>query len=517
MDSHATIPEKDIVFYCVGLNQRRLMTVINGISFYRSTGKNSKNPGTWLPHRGLREHGKTKRIYKPKRIEINSWPNKLKEFIDQIDLTDYDLRLNRLGNFYTLCLSAQMGGGFWETPKGQQLKSFLKDNDYLSNIDEALVTKIKEQKNFEEIKAGRDVNIKLRELGAVSALGIEDSYLPTKFELDKIKTLHDPQFQTIFPQLFLVDPKLTETEFKYIIKCLQTLKNQGLLDLIVSDDSFAYFFESRSQLNKLITTMSDKKQVSFADIEEINLIAPLLNQNRALINNQVAREIFREMIFNQEELEPSIELLQTLYSKKILNPALPLVKNKHARKLLLQMQDEIEENIKVLGALLENKLLYLIPDGFHKVLFSALNTLYFDDVLNENTIAIVTWMVDKKLLKDEDVSFALMQVNSLKDLNEKQFAGFVTLLSHYKDAKTIDKIITHPANQAYQTKILNALLAETKQASDFGVLLMTKYSALLEPPLPLASFSHFRPVVEKEVGNIEEDRKNWTKKNDFEL
>lgn len=97
----------------------RLTTVIAGIPYYCSTGTNSKNSGTWFPHRGIITFPK-KLIGKPD----NELPKEVYDYFGtNIDNDTKDL-LKRFGTLQTLCVSASIGGGYWETEQGKNFKHF---------------------------------------------------------------------------------------------------------------------------------------------------------------------------------------------------------------------------------------------------------------------------------------------------------------------------------------------------------------------------------------------------------
>ena len=187
--------ENNPFFLLEGKHQIRIMTVINAIPFYCSTGKNSNYSGTWLPHRGI----KNGKIVKPSNKEVTNWPRELKELIDSINITNEDFTLKRFGNFYTLCISAQLGGGFWENnAKGKELKTQLELKGYLKT-DPALLDHIKLQmdnkNNLQKFQV-HEINDVLKKHGVTFPLATSGIFLPTEKPTENVKrkTARAPSF-----------------------------------------------------------------------------------------------------------------------------------------------------------------------------------------------------------------------------------------------------------------------------------------------------------------------------------
>ena len=107
----------------------RLITVVGGIPFYKSTGINSREKGTWFPFIGIQEasiYGYPKgALLKPSISNIQEcFPEKLASYLTQNSRLLGNL-ITRLGNFETMCVSMLIGGGFWNDDEGEDLNNFI--------------------------------------------------------------------------------------------------------------------------------------------------------------------------------------------------------------------------------------------------------------------------------------------------------------------------------------------------------------------------------------------------------
>lgn len=113
----------------------RDFTIFHGIPFYKSTGKNSHAPGTWLPFYNTLECFDTGYIVKRACDAISgeyvTHKKYFQELADQIikeqkhtiSLTQLTKILYRFGSPELMHYSATLGGGIWDTPLGASIKT----------------------------------------------------------------------------------------------------------------------------------------------------------------------------------------------------------------------------------------------------------------------------------------------------------------------------------------------------------------------------------------------------------
>jgi hypothetical protein len=115
--------------------RQRLIIVVENKPFYCSSGKNSGHFGTWFFFGGALEeeyHGHSCGWFiKPRKSRHYSledfFGSYTWQFIKKLEI-DRDISLKRFGDLPKMCISASLGGGFWETAKGRLLTGFLRDN-----------------------------------------------------------------------------------------------------------------------------------------------------------------------------------------------------------------------------------------------------------------------------------------------------------------------------------------------------------------------------------------------------
>ncbi len=122
----------------------RHIASINGMPFYRSSGENSGHPGTWFPFRGiyeghnLEDSGKyfvfgQKAGYFIKPVidqirDVVKLPAEVEMKFDQLfgnALHEKNELRDRFYNLPNMLISSAIGGGFWDTDKGREMKNFL--------------------------------------------------------------------------------------------------------------------------------------------------------------------------------------------------------------------------------------------------------------------------------------------------------------------------------------------------------------------------------------------------------
>lgn len=169
------------MFACHG---NRLMSVFYGIPFYRSSGYNSKYANTWFPF-----HGKTHDWIIKTKLNL---PKDVLTFC-QDNQIDKEITLKRFGTLLTICISASIGHGYWDTKTGKLLKAYLKINypNYL--LSDRMIRKIHnlQEKPQDTLLKNRVINDRLYQLGSVILLKpkhIRKRCLPEKNDLNNYLT-----------------------------------------------------------------------------------------------------------------------------------------------------------------------------------------------------------------------------------------------------------------------------------------------------------------------------------------
>ena len=144
----------------------RWMAVIQGVSetyaFYRSTGLNSHWEGTWFICRGVDSHGWVRKC----RVHTHS---RFMKFCKQHDIPTQHLQ-SRFGSTEAICISASLGGGFWETEKGIQVKKYYlekKASYFLADEKVQAILRQVKVENPDYLCAHHHINQRLRTLKVV--------------------------------------------------------------------------------------------------------------------------------------------------------------------------------------------------------------------------------------------------------------------------------------------------------------------------------------------------------------
>lgn len=209
-------PQPAKIFSYKGRHRDRLMTVIQGIPFYRSTGKNSKQAGTWFPFLGLLE--KTGWIIKPSKK--NDLPTDVFDYCKNNKLNK-KLKLHRLGNIVTLCISASIGGGLWKKRYGKKLREFLfehYENQFSNQYSYSQINS--SNTKYKSIEGTDQCNLELTTIGVSLLLNNKKSRLPTNNELRLINNAHTPA--NVKPALIMTllkeNEEMTEKMFHAIVE-----------------------------------------------------------------------------------------------------------------------------------------------------------------------------------------------------------------------------------------------------------------------------------------------------------
>lgn len=113
----------------------RLIIVINGAPYYLSTGLNSGSEKTWFFFAGVSENHKHHPGWFIKPHHSKKTKDRLEDYLGAYAWgfirhfkIDKEISISRFGDLPKLCISASLGGGFWDTKTGRALRSFLLEN-----------------------------------------------------------------------------------------------------------------------------------------------------------------------------------------------------------------------------------------------------------------------------------------------------------------------------------------------------------------------------------------------------
>lgn len=175
---------------------------------YQSTGKNSGQGGTFFPFSGIMEKdvpGYTKKgvfakpsfdVYPISKIlqerDNQYFPETLIQYINEQNVDKETMQ--RMGNIECLAISSEIGGGYWNTEEGKDLKTFIEDQfpDYMNGIRETYKDDIKAlasidqipKNKFETITDPVDINEKIKQEIKEHEIGIHgDPRLPDGFKI----------------------------------------------------------------------------------------------------------------------------------------------------------------------------------------------------------------------------------------------------------------------------------------------------------------------------------------------
>ncbi len=388
--------------YITANNTRRLMTIINGIPFYQSSGLNSGHPKTWLPFRGIKESSGW--IMKPSKEKLNKLPDELREFIDENDI-DEDISIHRFGNLYTMCISATIGMGFWNTTKGIQLREFLQKNYSHYFIQHPIINEISGQFTDYELVDSRTVaNERLKQLGSYIPLGQDNSHFFTEIEMNVILSLKsNPNLYTIMQHLNLAYTKISPEKYQDIIELLQKLSELNLLQ----DAANEFIFESDYQIITLIKLMKENK-LSAQSLRDVNLLN-VSEENKKVLHDLLQKDFLlrncyrilaKKHIVNHE----TIDLIITLKDKELLEDNADLFSDNNALAIMLNFKkiDYITiDSFALLRKLYDKD--WLISDyrNYNVNFFGMLQLLDDIDKLNEGTISFIKYLYDNNLVNEQ--------------------------------------------------------------------------------------------------------------------
>lgn len=108
----------------------RLITIINGLPFYQSSGSNSGSTNTWFPCCGLANTGLILKPMYPAiapdiRVEVKRLHLQFQQTITEQEYSLLNNEFARFGNTESILISSVLGGGIWKRPIGKELKKYL--------------------------------------------------------------------------------------------------------------------------------------------------------------------------------------------------------------------------------------------------------------------------------------------------------------------------------------------------------------------------------------------------------
>lgn len=419
-------PEKKFVVQKI-LHGRRQMLVILGIPFYISTGKNSKHSGTCLPHRGIGVPEKLDWIKKPADFEM---PDELRIFCKKNDIDT--IETSRLGNIRTACISASIGGGFWDTEKGKQLKNYLFEFHSQYFLDQDTVDLIKSAPDEKKESSVREANEALFEMGSIIP-DHPDSRFPYEAELTFFEGLSnkDKLCQALMSML-TSQAAITKSTYNNIVKIV---KDETLINYIIDQ----HLLEDSAQRDAFNQMMEKVELITLKDLEGINLFSKAelsLSQYDLIRVSPMFRKVLRERINSGKASKVLFDLYERLHNINCLN-------NKSF--------DMKEKNLEIFLAL--NQYGLLNPSAVKFIVKSGLlDYCYFSTTTKEgcfavlssykiaklnsepliNIVGLYNQLNDRGLLSDESIKFLQIKGN---------FIFLHNLIQSQLDKTILDRII----------------------------------------------------------------------------
>lgn len=338
----------------------RFMTIIHGIPFYCSSGINSGYENTWFPHRGIREYDKW--VMKPSHI---SMPAELVDFYNSNNISK-ELPLIRFGTLFAMCISASIGGGFWNSEKGIILKNYLNKHHadlFLANvIVEALMKEI--QSDALEKKENLFVaNRKLIELGSMIIPNDELSRLPELKEIELFfeQPINEKASKAL--KLLLTHQRvLNENHYQFILKFSD-------MDQLIHYALETHLFEDQEQFNAIYQLFQEKNdKIGEKDLLEINELKDLIDhfpqvEDDGLLDRHETRDALRKLKRANAIDSDSLALIKHLADNLLLKVCKKLLADNFARHILILLHKNNiinRDNLDLVNKLFINNLLELI-------------------------------------------------------------------------------------------------------------------------------------------------------------
>lgn len=454
----------------------RLITVIQGLPFYLSTGKNSGEKNTWFPFLGT--YPLSTWLIKPPSVK--SLPEKIKKLFP----IEKDYLIKRLGSIRTMCVSASLGSGFWEKEPGLSIRSYLHEHYSSYFLDEKTINTIKQgiaNENIEDIKDSFSLNRFLAKQEIIVPFGNLLTRLPTEKEREWLTHLpHSSPLRDALKMLILANKK--EISPEQYDALMEFAKHQELLDLALKH----FIFEDKKQTQILFKLLEKNSgQIDLSQLSQLDFLSALRNNltlEQVPLHFPEGRASLRTL-YSICKKDPSHSSLLT--SKPIQHAIIILLENhksckdlskKYIRMIVsLQQQDLLKKNIR-----------FLIKKENRDILL----TLHKHHELNKKNIFIFTKLNELSLLKENTDLFNLEN----KKIRAALYEAFNTSFPLRNPAELI-KIIrffnacvdlgTHLIAQLKNSWFLRALitLEETTQLTKETILCIQSLSAmkLLKP------------------------------------
>jgi len=303
----------------------RLMTVIRGIPMYRSSGFHSKFKRTWLPCMGI---DGTDWFRKPALC----LPQEIISYCKKIGL-DHMFTLKRFGNTQSICISASIGTGIWETKQGADLKTFLKENYskyFLSDLELLEIKKLRLAKH-RTIKNVSVANHYLELHGAWFPVKYQ-SRLPSEKEYNFFLENETPKIRKALSMILVSKHPITQSVFEMI--CKLSL-DEKLFDSALDHGLFEVY-ENIVYLKKALE--NNQNNLTKDDLIKLNPLYDLLLPPKYLFLKTfyAGRNIFRHLL-NDSINEDILQIMEKLNDLNLLDRYSALVINQTTRRALFDL------------------------------------------------------------------------------------------------------------------------------------------------------------------------------------
>lgn len=321
------------IFIIKKIKRRMLFLPELGLMFYESTGRNSKQPKTWLPNLGIRHD---QWIRKPNC----QFTSALKEFCLKEKIEE-EITLKRLGTDRTACISASLKSisisqeevSFWQKEKGIKLEKFLRENHPQYFLSEELIKEIAQAihtQHLVEIIGTKKINNCLEELGSIVPVHYFGR-LPSDEENDFFN--HNRNKEGLFTlRMILRNQTKPEPDTLYYLQKLTKQPNEF---------SYAvkhFLFENDIQLNQFKQIMKEKGNITQIELEQINLLNNLILPKKFAYykNNYYYRQAFRKLRFHHYSIK-FLKMMKLLNSLDCLLNSCSLLKRTYIRNVFYDL------------------------------------------------------------------------------------------------------------------------------------------------------------------------------------
>lgn len=311
----------------------RNMTVIRGIPMYQSTGMNSKFKNTWLPHLGL---DGTRWIRKPHLC----LPDDIITHCKKIGL-DKKFTLSRFGNTQSICSSASIGTGLWETKEGLSLKQFLLKKHAKYFLSEKEITNIQTAINSGNHTFTKNVNTAnhyLKKYGSLLPLN-HSVRLPSDQEYSFLRKTKNPKIRSALQMMLVNNQPATHAEYQMIRK------------LSTQDTIFEYilktgFLEVENNIQYLTNSVQASKNIILDDLISLNPLhaSPLPTEKYPY------RKVLRKLP-EPHLTEKELYIMKKLDQSNLLDKYAKLMINEKSRLHLIYLDKQNQLNFKTIRKL----------------------------------------------------------------------------------------------------------------------------------------------------------------------